>query len=117
MKLLIHSLKGARAVDSEDIIYCEADGNNSNIYLYSLITNEQRKYFVSTKNLKELDNLLPPIDFYRCHKCYLINFKYFQEFEVSTSSIIMSNETKIKIAKGKKIESKKHILEYFNKFS
>ena len=117
MKLLIHSLKGARAVDSEDIIYCKADGNNSNIYLYSLITNEQRKYFVSTKNLKELDNLLPTIDFYRCHKSFLINFKYFQEFEVSTNSIIMANETKIKIAIGKKNESKKHLLEYFKKFS
>ena len=117
MKLLIHSLKGARAVNSEDIIYCKADGNYANIYLNSLINNEERKYFVTTKNLKHLEKLLPKDVFYRIYKSNLINFKYFHEFEVSTCSIIMANGEKIKIAREKKAESKEKLLKYFEKYS
>ena len=117
MKLLIHSLKGVRAVESENIIYCEADGNHSKIYLNQLAEIDKKDHFVATKNLTQLTDLLPEIAFYRCYKKYLINFKYFLEFEVSTCSIIMANGEKIKIAREKKAESKEKLLKYFEKYS
>ena len=113
MKLLIHSLKGVRAVESENIIYCEADGNHSKIYLNQLAEIDKKDHFVATKNLIQLTDLLPEIAFYRCYKKYLINFKYFLEFDVSINSIIMTNGKQIKITKGKKKESKKKLLKYF----
>ena len=113
MNLLIHIIKGARAVEPENIIFCESDGNHTKIYLNTLTVNDNEKYFESTKSLKQLTKLLTGLSFYRCHKSYLINFKYFHEFEVSTNSIIMTNGKIIKIAKGKKNESKKQLLKYF----
>ena len=113
MKLLIHSMKGVRAVEPENIIYCEADGNHSKIYLNQLAEIDKKDHFVATKNLTQLTDLLPEIAFYRCYKKYLINFKYFLEFDVSINSIIMTNGKQIKITKGKKKESKKQLLNYF----
>ena len=113
MNLLIHIMKGARSVEPENIIYCESDANYTKIYFNILTINDKECFFVSTKSLKQLTELLTGVAFYRCHKSYLINFKYFHEFDVSTNSIIMTNGKIIKIAKAKKNESKKQLLKYF----
>ena len=116
MQLLINSLKGARLVETEDIIYCEADEKYTNIYLKSLI-NIDKEYFVATKLLKEIELLLPEICFFRCHKNCLINFKYFLEFDVSLNSIILTNEKKIQISRRKKAVSKENLLKYIENYN
>ena len=118
MQLLIHIPKGARSLDTEDIIYCKAKNKNTEIYLNSLSKNiKDKKYFVATKLLKDIEEDFPKPEFYRCHKSYFINFKYFFEFEVCTNSIIMTDGTKINISKTKRIESKKQLFEYYEKWN
>ena len=111
MKYLIHIPSGAKLIESEDIIYCKANNNYSKIYLNTLIRCK-KKFFIATKSLKELEDILLKTAFYRCHNQFLINFKYFDEFNVSTNSIIMTNKVAIKISRTKRIESKIELLKY-----
>jgi two-component system, LytTR family, response regulator len=120
MKTLIHTIKGARVIETENIIYCQADGHHTEIYLFKKSQNDKKDYFISTKMISEIEKLLPKTGFYRCHKSFLINFKSFLEFDVAKSCIIMETGKEIKISREKKIESKKRLLayfEYYNSFS
>jgi two-component system, LytTR family, response regulator len=117
MKILLHTLKGARIVETENIIYCEANGNFTKIYLSKNEKNSTNDSFISTKLLKDLEEILSKGDFYRCHRSFLINLKYFIEFDTSKNSIILENGIEIKIAKNKKTESKKRLLSYIEKYN
>lgn len=55
-----------------------------------------------TKVLKEIEQLLPDEDFFRCHKSYLINLKYITNFERSEERfIILDHDIKISLSKRK----------------
>jgi len=112
MKKIIPIISGIRGIDTENIIYCEADGDYSKIYTNLLETIDKKKYFVATINLKNLEDLLQSTSFYRCHRSYFINLKYFHEFILKTNSIHLTNGTVVKISKRKKIEFKNRLLEY-----
>ena len=116
MKILIPSIKGARMVDTEDIIYCEANEQHTRIYLDSLI-HKPNKYFSSTNSLKNIEDISSKICFFRCHKSYLINFAHFFEFDVKTHSIIMTNAHSIQISRRKKSEAKKNLLKYIKYYN
>lgn len=117
MKILIHTLKGARIVETTNIIYCKADGHYTKIYFAKKSIKDTNNYFISIKLLKDIEKLLPTNEFFRCHKSYLINFLYFHEFDVSKNSIILENGTEIKISRNKKPESKKRLLSYLEKYN
>lgn len=117
MKILIHTIKGARVVETVDIIYCKADGHYTKIYLSQKKETENTESFTSTKMISEVEKLLPKKSFYRCHKSYLINFGYFLEFDVAKNNIILENGTEIKISREKKAELKKRLLDYFEYYN
>ncbi len=117
MKTLIHTIKGARVIETENVIYCKANGHYTEIHLFEKSQNDKKDYFVSTKMISEIEKLLPKTGFYRCHKSFLINFKYFLEFDVAKSCIVLETGKEIKISREKKIESKKRLLEYFEYYN
>jgi two-component system LytT family response regulator len=66
-QLVIPDSNGFQVVDTEKLIYCEADGYCTHFYLTGKIK------ITSSKNLKHYEELLSGFDFLRVHNSYLIN--------------------------------------------
>lgn len=73
-KLAVPTLKGIDFFKTDDIIYCQADGNYCTIHL----VNHQKQ--VISKNLKEFENLLAGSGFCRVHNSFLINLQHVQKY-------------------------------------
>ena len=105
-KLAIPTADGYSFLSAGDIMYCQADLN------YTVIHTAQRERLVSSKNLKEFEELLNPSIFFRCHKSFIINLNFIKKYNRSESAVIMANETPVDIAVRKKDE----FMRLFEKF-
>ena len=74
-KIALPASDGVLLLDINDILYCEADGNYTHVYLL-----HSKKAHVFTKQLIQIEALLPQKQFYRSHKSYLIHLKYVESF-------------------------------------
>ncbi len=74
-KLVLKTLEEIKVVKIKDIVRCEADVNYTRFYLLS-----GEKVMVS-KPLKEYDNILSDLGFFRAHKSHLINIEYFESYK------------------------------------
>lgn len=81
---------------TNEIICCEANANYTNLY------NNKGERYLSTKNLKEFEELLNPKQFFRCHKSWLINLNYIKKYRKIEQEIIMSNDLVVSLAVRKK---------------
>ena len=69
-KLAVPTFEGIDLFNTDDIIYCEADGS----YTKMIMTNKQNK--IVSRNLKDFELLLESSGFCRVHNSYLINLKH-----------------------------------------
>ncbi len=83
-------------IRTEDIVYCESDGNYSKIIL-----DTAKELFVS-KRLKELEDLLPNNFFFRIHNSYVIHILKVVEFLRTDGYVVMSNAKKIPVSRIKR---------------
>jgi pSer/pThr/pTyr-binding forkhead associated (FHA) protein len=65
---------GMSFVEMEQIIYCEGASNQTRIYLAG-----NKKELVS-RTLKECEEMLTGLNFFRIHKSYLINLNYIKKY-------------------------------------
>jgi two-component system, LytTR family, response regulator len=90
-----------------DIIYCEADRNYTNIHLLS-----NEKLLVS-KTLKEIEETLNGSGFFRAHHSHLINVTHIERYVRGDGGyVIMKNGENITVARKRK----EALLEFFPKF-
>lgn len=73
-KLAIPTMEGIIFEPVDNIIYCEADGNYTKIFMKG-----NRKLLVS-KNLKDFESILEDSGFFRIHHTYLINMKHILQY-------------------------------------
>ncbi len=86
-------------VEIEEIVRCEADGNNTRFVLSS-----SEKVFV-TKTLKQYEQLLEQHGFLRIHQSHLVNARYIQEFVKRDGGYIrMKNSDIVPVSVRKKAE-------------
>lgn len=86
-------------VETEKIVYCESD---SNYTIFFLVNGE--KVMVS-KTLKDVEEILEGMDFYRIHASYLINMKHVTKFTRGDGGyVVMSNNQHITVSRKKKDE-------------
>lgn len=97
-KIAIPSNEGYTFISINDIVCCEASMNYTVIY-----TNKNEK-IVSTRGLKEFEELLNPQLFFRCHKSWIINLNYIKKYLRNDSRVTLNNDMKIDIAVRKKEE-------------
>ena len=84
-------------VKSDDILYCKADGNYSEIFL-----KENRKEFLS-KKLKDIEELVQDTNFFRVHKSYLVNLNHIKEFINNDGQyLVLDNGVSIPVSRSKK---------------
>ncbi len=90
---------GLQIVRVQDIMYCKAERNYTNIYFA-----DKKKVLVS-KQLKEFESLLTQNGFFRIHHSALINLRYINKYVRGDGGyVIMKDEYTIEVSRQKKEE-------------
>lgn len=96
-KLALPTSDGLIFVKINDIIYCEASSNYTQIY-----SNDGRKHIVS-RTLKEYEDLLTDHNFFRIHNSHLINLDCIKKYVRGEGGyVIMNNDISLDVSKRKK---------------
>jgi two-component system LytT family response regulator len=96
-KITIPQLDGFEILNTNDIMYCKADDNYTEIYL-----NNNKKKLVS-KTLKYFEEALTHSNFVRVHKSYLVNVNEVVKYiKGKGGSVVLSNGKEIIVSASKK---------------
>src|SRR6266498_5094866 len=96
-KIALPTLEGLLFVRVSDIIYCESEGPYTRFFL------KQPNKIITSKHLKEYEDLLSEYSFFRIHKSYLINLQEIQKYiRGDGGHLIMSNGAAINVSKQRK---------------
>lgn len=86
-------------LEYDSIIYCESDGNYTNIHLVN-----QKKIMIS-RTLKDIEHMLPHPLFFRIHHSYLVNVNHIKEYiRGEGGEVLMSNGENLRVSRKKKEE-------------
>ena len=84
-------------VNVRDIIYCESSGP------YTRFIFKQAAVIVTSKHLKEYEDLLSGYEFFRIHKSYLVNLQEIKKYiRGDGGHIIMSDGAALNVSKQRK---------------
>lgn len=98
-QIAISSMEGLTFIHVSAILYCQSDGPYTIIYL------KDDDKIISSKNLKEYENLLNDHPFFRIHKSFLINLRQMKKYiRGDGGQVLMTNGVTIDVSKRKKIE-------------
>ena len=81
---------------SDEIMYCESDGNYTNIHL------QKGKKLLISQTLKKVEEKLPKDTFYRVHNSFIINLNQVREYLKTDGYIVLMNEKKIPVSRNRK---------------
>lgn len=96
-KIALPTLDGFTFVRISDIVYFQASGNYTELFLIN-----DKKVLVS-RQLKEYENYLSKVNFFRIHHRYLVNLKYVQSYVKRDGGyVVMSNNVTLDISRRKK---------------
>lgn len=102
-KLAISTTEGIHFIMPENIIRCEAEGSYTKFYL----TN--KKIIVTSKVLKEYDEMLADYNFIRVHRTHLVNRKYINSVS-QDHQLLMSDNSYVEVSRRKWDDVKKILL-------
>ena len=106
-RIALTSGDGMIFVQTQDILYCQAESNYTSVVLTG-----GKKILVS-KVLKEIDETLSGPDFFRIHNSYLINMNHIKKYVRGEGGyIIMDDGATISISRNRRQE----FMEQFSKF-
>ncbi|MBK9452221.1 MAG: response regulator transcription factor [Bacteroidetes bacterium] len=96
-RIALSTHDGLIFVQTTDIMYCQSENNYTWVYL-----TKGGKHLLA-KTLKEFEETLPALDFYRIHNSYLVNLNEIQRFVREDGGyVIMNNGTQITIARARR---------------
>ncbi len=96
-KIVLTDSKGQHFIKLNDIMYCIADGSYTHVYL------NDSKSFLSSRNLKEFEDMLPKSVFCRIHHGHLINiFQISKVIKGRGGNVIMRDGRELEIAVRRK---------------
>jgi len=102
-KITIPLQNGFEVLQIEDILYCQADDNYTQIFL-------QNKKKLVSKTLKYFEEALSESGFARVHKSYLVNINAITEYKKGKGgSVVLFNGKEIMVSPARK----KELLAYF----
>jgi two-component system LytT family response regulator len=106
-KIAIPNNDGYVFLNVPEIIYCQSDNN------YTLIFTSRGERVMSSKSLKEFEELFPADSFFRCHKSWFINLQHIQKYSrTDGSKVMMTNGVWIDIS----VRKREEFLKLFDKF-
>ncbi len=84
-------------VNVKDIVYCEASGSYTNVYLHS------GEKMVASRLLGDFEEQLAGNKFFRIHHHYLINLKHVKEFQRNDGGyVVMENNKQLEVSQRKR---------------
>jgi two-component system LytT family response regulator len=96
-KLAIPIAEGLIFIKANDILYCKASGNYTEIYMI-----DGKKHLVS-RQLKEYEDILNTRDFFRIHHSFLINLNCIKSYVRGEGGyVVMSDNSTIDVSRRKK---------------
>jgi len=96
-RIALHSMDKVHFVMISDIVRCESQGSYT---IFHLLNNEQ---ILTTKNLREYEQLLEDHSFIRVHHSHLINFAYVREYVKRDGGFaIMADKSQVPVASRKR---------------
>lgn len=96
-KLAIPTQQGTHFFNTSEIVRCEADSNYT-----CLVLTDGRK-FISSKTLKEYDEILNNKGFIRVHKSHLVNVNFIQKLN-NLNQLILKDGSTVEISRRRKDE-------------
>ncbi|MBL7747025.1 MAG: response regulator transcription factor [Chitinophagaceae bacterium] len=98
-KIAVSVATGLEIIDIASIIYLEATGNYTNLYI------EDSKPLLSSKTLKEFEDILPPALFCRIHNASLVNVSFIKKYNRGEGGqVVLANGTILDVARRRKDE-------------
>jgi len=98
-RLALPSLDELFFVKPDDIIRCQSDSNYTRFYLCS-----GQCIFVS-RTLKDYEELLEPLGFFRIHKSDIINLKYISKYKRGEGgTVTLSDGTRLEVSRRRKVD-------------
>jgi len=96
-RIAISNSDGIHLVEIDNIIRCEADGN------YTLIYTLEGETILTSKTLKDHENILTEFNFERVHNSHLVNIRHIKKYLNKESGFLqMTDGSQIPISQRKK---------------
>jgi two-component system, LytTR family, response regulator len=96
-RIALSTHDGLLFVQTADIMYCQSENNYTWVYL-----TKGGKHLLA-KTLKEFEETLPAMEFFRIHNSYLVNLDEIQRFVREDGGyVVMNNGTQITIARARR---------------
>lgn len=95
-RIAIPGVRGVEFIDHDSIIYLKSNIN------YTIFYKNNGKSAIATKTLKEYEDVLPPQQFFRIHKSYIVNISAIKGFSRSTGMVLLENEVQLPVARRRK---------------
>jgi two-component system LytT family response regulator len=98
-KITVSTIDGMLFLYVNEIIYCESESSYTTFYMRS------GEKIVSSKTMKEYEELLPPHLFFRIHHSYLVNMHEIKRYiKGEGGTVILNNLVELPVSKRKKEE-------------
>ncbi len=96
-KIVVKTMESIHLLDKDNITHCGSDGSYCTVY-----TTERLK-IVSSKPMKDFDEMLAGAGFYRVHRSFLINLSHIKRFDKAEGGcVILSNNYTVPVASRKR---------------
>ncbi|HEY3405763.1 MAG TPA: LytTR family DNA-binding domain-containing protein [Ohtaekwangia sp.] len=96
-KLALPSSDGLVFIQTSSILYCKASGSYTEFFM-----EDKTKHLIS-RPLKEYDDILSALNFFRVHHSYLINLNYIKSYVRGEGGyVVMSDNNSIDVSRRKK---------------
>ncbi|MCO6497969.1 MAG: response regulator transcription factor [Chitinophagaceae bacterium] len=96
-RIAISSYEGLYFIKMENIVYLEASGNYTNIFT------QDRKKYLSSRSLKDFEELLSSSQFIRIHNSYIINKDFVERYiRGEGGQVVMEGNITLDISKRRK---------------
>ena len=97
-KVVLKTSDSIQCVDVDDIYFCESEGGS-----YTRFHFKDKSKILVSKPLKEYDELLSKLHFFRIHKSYLVNLNKIVSFEKQQGgSVILEDQTELSVSYRKR---------------
>lgn len=90
-RIVIKTTEQIYVLDLAEIVHCKADQGYTHFYT------RDKKHILSSKTLKEYNEMLPQEQFVRVHQSHLVNWKYVASYE-KKGELILKNSERIPVS-------------------
>jgi len=96
-KIILKTFDAIHLVRVQDIVYCESDENYTTFHLI------EGNRIITSRTLKEYEEMLCDTGFFRVHKSYLINLSCITRFEKAEGGcIVLNNAVRVPVSSRKR---------------